>query len=223
MALLERVSTLIRANLNDLIDKAEDPEKMIKQVILDMQNQLLQVKTQVAIAIADQHLLEKRRKENEEKTAEWMRKAELAVSKKDDDLARAALHRVESYRELTGNFMQQVADQKAQVENLKTALRQLEQKLTEAQAKADVLIAQHRRARAVGKAHDARAVIGNHSKGAAFDRMKHKVAHNEAVTLAKSELGAEDIEDRLNANEKDDRIEQLLAEMKAKRTASEAS
>ena len=79
MALLERVSTLIRANLNDLIDKAEDPEKMIKQVILDMQNQLLQVKTQVAIAIADQHLLEKRRKENEEKTADWMRKAELAV------------------------------------------------------------------------------------------------------------------------------------------------
>ncbi len=65
MALLERVATLIRANLNDLIDKAEEPEKMIKQVILDMQNQLLQVKTQVAIAIADQHLLLKKQKENE--------------------------------------------------------------------------------------------------------------------------------------------------------------
>src|SRR5260370_41682651 len=101
MALLERVSTLVRANLNDLIDKAEEPEKMIKQVILDMQNQLFQGKTQVAIAIADQHLLEKRHKENEEKTVEWMRKAELAVSKKEDDLARAALHRVESYREIT--------------------------------------------------------------------------------------------------------------------------
>src|SRR6476469_459167 len=217
MALLERVSTLIRANLNDLIDKAEDPEKMIKQVILDMQNQLLQVKTQVAIAIADQHLLERKQKENQDKTAEWRRKAELAVGKKDDDLARAALHRVESYRELAGSFTQQVADQKAQVENLKTALRQLEQKLTEAQAKADVLIAQQRRARAVGKAHDARAAIGDHSKGAAFDRMKNKVAHNEAVTLAKSELCTEDVEDRLNAIEKDDRIEQLLAEMKARR------
>jgi phage shock protein A len=217
MALLERVSTLIRANLNDMIDKAEDPEKMIKQVILDMQNQLLQVKTQVAIAIADQHLLEKKQKENEEKTAEWMRKAELAVSKKEDDLARAALHRVESYRDMAGGFTQQVTDQKAQVENLKTALRQLEQKLTEAQAKADLLIAQHRRARAVGKAHDARTAIGNHSKGAAFDRLKHKVAHNEAVSQAKSELGADDIEDRLTAIEKEDRIEQLLAEMKAKR------
>ena len=77
MALLERVATLLRANLNDLVDKAEHPEKMIKQVILDMQNQLLQVKTQVAIAIADQHLLEKKQKENEDKVAEWMRKAEL--------------------------------------------------------------------------------------------------------------------------------------------------
>ena len=79
MALLERVSTLVRANLNDLVDKAEHPEKMIKQVILDMQNQLLQVKTQVAIAIADQHLLERKQKENEDKVAEWMRKAELSV------------------------------------------------------------------------------------------------------------------------------------------------
>src|SRR6202142_3106418 len=116
MALLERVSTLVRANLNDLVDKAEHPEKMIKQVILDMQNQLLQVKTQVAIAIADQHLLDNKRKENEDKVTEWMRKAELSVDKKQDDLARAALLRVESFRDLSENFTQQVADQKAQVE-----------------------------------------------------------------------------------------------------------
>jgi phage shock protein A len=77
--------------LNDLIDKAEEPEKMIKQVILDMQNPLIQVKTQVAIAIADQHVLVKKQKDNAEKETEWMRKAELAVDKKQDDLARAAL------------------------------------------------------------------------------------------------------------------------------------
>src|SRR5215813_9471285 len=216
MALLERVATLVRANLNDLIDKAEEPEKMIKQVILDMQNQLLQVKTQVAIAIADQHLLEKKQKENENKVAEWMRKAELAVDKKEDDLARASLQRVESYRELSENFAQQITDQKAQVENLKTALRQLEQKLTEAQAKADLLIAQHRRARAVGKAHDARVAIGDSSKSAAFDRLKHRVTHNEAVAQAKSELGTEDVEDRFTAIEKADRVEALLAELKSK-------
>jgi phage shock protein A len=219
MALLERVATLVRANLNDLIDKAEEPEKMIKQVILDMQNQLLQVKTQVAIAIADQHLLERKQKENADKVAEWMRKAELAVDKKEDDLARASLLRVESYRELSENFTQQVVDQRAQVENLKTALRQLEQKLAEAEAKADVLVAQQRRARAVGKASDARIASGDGSKAAAFDRMKRKVAHSEAMSQAKSEIAADNIEDRLAALEKQDRIEQLLVELKSKRGA----
>jgi phage shock protein A len=219
MALLERVSTLVRANLNDLIDKAEHPEKMIKQVILDMQNQLLQVKTQVAIAIADQHLLEKKQKENEDHVAEWMRKAELAVDKKQDDLARAALQRVESYRELSEGFAQQVSDQKAQVENLKTALRQLEQKLAEAQAKADLLIAQHRRARAVSKASDAKMAGGNGASANAFDRMKRKVAGEAALSQAKSELAADDMESRLAALEKEDRIEQLLAELKTKRGA----
>ncbi len=219
MALLERVSTLVRANLNDLIDKAEEPEKMIKQVILDMQNQLLQVKTQVAIAIADQHLLEKKQKENADKVAEWMRKAELAVDKKEDDLARASLQRVESYRELSENFTQQVADQKAQVENLKSALRKLDQKLTEAEAKADVLMAQQRRARAVTKASDARMAMGDSSKAATFDRMKRKVAHSEAVSEAKAEIAGSDINDRLAALEKEDRIEQLLAELKGKRGA----
>ena len=219
MALLERVSTLIRANLNDLIDKAEDPEKMIKQVILDMQNQLLQVKTQVAIAIADQHLLEKKQKENEEKSADWMRRAELAVDKKQDDLARAALERSMSYKELGENFSQQVADQKLQVETLKAALSKLDQKLAEARAKADVLIARSRRSRAVGKAADAHAAMGAGSKAAAFDRMSGKVARIEASAEAKSEMVTDNVEDQLIALEKQDRIQQLLNELKARRGA----
>src|SRR6202171_2915703 len=219
MALLERVATLVRANLNDLVDKAEHPEKMIKQVILDMQNQLLQVKTQVAIAIADQHLLEKRKKENEDKVAEWMHKAELSVDKKHDDLARAALQRVENYRDLSQGFAEQVVDQKAQGENLKTALRQLEQKLAEAQAQAGLLIAQHRRARAVGKASDAKMAAGNGSSANAFDRMKRKVAPAAAHSQATSAISSDDVEERMAALEKEDRIEQLLAELKTNRGA----
>jgi phage shock protein A len=210
---------LVRANLNDLIDQAENPEKMIKQVILDMQNQLLQVKTQVAIAIADQHLLEKKKQENDEKVTEWMRKAELAVDKKQDDLARAALLRVESYREMSNGFTEQVEDQKAQVENLKAALRKLEQKMAEANSKADLLIAQHRRARAASRAGDAHSGLNANSRSVTFDRMKHKVAREEAVGQAKAELLADDVEDRLAALEKEDRIEQLLTELKAKRGA----
>src|SRR6266404_5638703 len=154
MALLERVSTLVRANLNDLIDRAEHPEKMIKQIMLDMDNQLMQVKTQVAIAIADEHLLLKKQKENEEKAAELTRKAEIAVDKKQDDLARAALERGLTSRQMAESFAQQVGDQKQQVEILKTALRKLEQKLQEVQAKSELLMAQHRRSRALGKADE---------------------------------------------------------------------
>lgn len=217
MALLERVSTLIRANLNDLIDKAEEPEKMIKQIILDMQNQLMQVKTQVAISIADQHLLEKKRKENEEKDAEWVRKAELAVDKKHDDLARVALERSVSYRRMAESFAEQIADQRTQVDNLKSALHKLEQKLAEAQAKSDLLVAQHRRSRALSRASDARIAIGDGSKAAAFDRLKTKVMHSEAVSQAKAEMAGDNFDERLAALEKEDHIDRLLAELKSRR------
>src|SRR6266513_1663947 len=100
MALLERVSTLVRANLNDLIDRAEHPEKMIKQVMLDMENQMMQVKTQVAVAIADEHLLAKKQNENNARIAEWIRKAEMAVDKGGDEQARLALERSETYRRM---------------------------------------------------------------------------------------------------------------------------
>ena len=196
MALLERVSTLVRANLNDLIDKAEDPEKMLKQVILDMQNQLMQVKTQVAIAIADQHLLEKKQKENTDKAGEWLRRAELAVDKKQDDLARAALERKMSYEQMLVSFEQQIADQKTEVENLKTALRQLGQKLAEAQAKSDLLIAQARRTRVTSRARTAQDASAAPSHAATFDRMKHKVMKAEAVNQAHAELTGDNVDDR---------------------------
>jgi phage shock protein A len=218
MALLDRVATLIRANLNDLIDQAEDPEKMIKQIILDMQNQLMQVKTQVAIAIADQRLLEKKKKDNEEKIAEWERKAELAAAKKQDDLARQAIERVLSFRQMADGFAQQVADQQTQVENLKSALRKLEQKLAEAEGRCDLLIAQHRRARAVGKAADAQMMVAKGAPNGGFDRMKQKVMRHEAVSQAKAEMAGEDsLEDKFGQLEKEDEVERILQEIKSRR------
>ncbi len=216
MALLERVATLIRANLNDLIDKAEDPEKMLKQVILDMQNQLMQVKTQVAIAIADQHVLEKKRKEHEESAADWMRKAEMAVDKKEDELARAALSRAMSYRQQGEAFAAQVADQTTQVENLKSALGKLEQKLAEAESRCELLIAQHRRARSLERATQAG---GSNGEGgtAAFDRMKDKVQRSEAISQALSEMSGETVEDKLEALEREDEVNRMLADLKARR------
>ena len=219
MGLMERVSALIRANLNDLIDKAEDPEKMLKQVILDMENQLIQVKTQVAIAIADEHLLTRKQKENDSKVSEWMRKAEMAVEKNDDALARAALERADSCRQMSQALAEQVTDQKAQVESLRTAYRKLEDKLTEARAKCDLLIAQHRRSRAVRKAAEAGMAMRSDHNSATFDRMRRKVHQAEAVGAATAELAVENVEQRFDLLERDDRINQLLADLKSKRRA----
>jgi len=220
MAVLERVATLIRANLNDLIDRAEDPEKMIKQVILDMENQLLQVKTQVAIAMADQHLLQKKQTEHQDKAAEWMRKAELAVDKGQDDLARTALERYQSFTKMAEGFTGQVEDQKVQVDTLRKALDQLDRKLSEAKGKSDVLLAQHRRARALEKANDAQLAMGTTGPVADFDRLQQKVHRTEAITQAKSELVADDVERRFDALEKDDEVGRLLDALKSRRRPS---
>jgi phage shock protein A len=220
MGLLERVSTLIKANLNDLVDRAENPGTMIKQVMLDMENQLLQVKTQVAISIADQHMLEKKTEESVAAAADWLRKAELAVDKNQEDLARAAIERHRTAERTTANFRQQVDDQRAQVAALKSALIKLEQKLAEARAKSDILLAQHRRTRALGKAAEAQLTIGDASSVRTFERMKNKVASNEAVTRARADFVADDVDDRFAQLERDEEVDRLLAELKARRRAA---
>jgi phage shock protein A len=217
MAVLERVATLVRANLNDLIDRAEDPEKMLKQVILDMENQLLQVKTQVAISMADQHMLQKKHQEQQDKAAEWMRKAELAVDKNADDLARAALERYQGATELADSYARQVSDQRLQVETLKNALDKLDHKLLEARAKSDLLMAQHRRARALERASDAQLALGDTSNVAKFERLRQKVLRSEAVSDAKSALVADDVDRRFDELKKDDEIGRLLSALKAQR------
>ena len=217
MAVLERVATLIRANLNDLIDRAEDPEKMIKQVILDMENQLLQVKTQVAISMADEHLLQKKQQEQGDKAADWMRKAELAVDKGQDDLARVALERYQGFTKLAEDYTRQVADQRLQVDLLRNALDKLDRKLAEARAKCDILLAQHRRARTLGKASDAQLAAGDGSSVAGFDRLRHKVMRGEAISQAKAEIVSDEVDRRFDTLEKDDEVGRLLGELKARR------
>ena len=216
MALLERVSTLLRANLNDLIEKAEDPERLLKQIVLDMENQLLQVKTQVAIAIADQHLLDKKRVEHADQAAEWRRKAELAVQKGHDDLARAALERALSHDQLVAGFTEQAADQKQEADNLRQALRKLDQKLNETRARCEMLVAEHRRARVVGRATQVRQVIGNDQEHA-LGRLKSRVRIQSAENAAASEVLAPDpLEDRFQALESEDKVEMLLSEIKTR-------
>jgi phage shock protein A len=217
MALFERVSTLIRANLNDLIDKAEEPEKMIKQVITDMENQLIQVKTQMAVALADRHVLEKKRKELETKAADWMQKAETAIDRQNDELARAALERSMDQKKMAESLKQQETDQHAQAETLKSTLKTLGEKLAEAKTKRDLLLAQNRRKRILHAVGETQSAAGARSPASPLEHMKEGLTRAEAMDKVKSELIADDVERKFAAIEKEDKLSQLLAEMKARR------
>lgn len=218
MALMERVTTLLRANLNDLVDKAENPEKMLKQLVLDMENQLLQVKTQVAIAIADQHLLERKTAEHGTAATEWKNKAALAVARGQDDMAREALERSLSHVEMEKSFVQQLEDQRSEAEALRSAFLKLQQKLAETRAHCDLLMAEHRRARAVGKSQQAQAAARTAKGTASIDRYKSRINVQQAVNQATKELTAGDsLEDRFAMLERDQRVEALLEELKNKK------
>jgi phage shock protein A len=226
MGLMERVATLLRANVNDLIDRAEDPEKMLKQLLTDMENQLLQVKTQVAIAIADQHLLEKKATEQRETAEAWRKKAELAVDKGEDELARLALERGLSHDGMADAFARQVTEQKAEADSLRTTYNKLQQKLKETQTQCELLVAEHRRARMVGKATAAQekvtgVTVGSVARGSALTRMKARIGVEEAENYAAKQLGngavnGDALADRFERLERDEKIERLLGELKQK-------
>lgn len=218
MALMERVAMLLRANVNDMIDRAEDPEKMLKQLLLDMENQLLQVKTQVAIGIADQHLLEKKQQEQAESAASWRAKAELAVKKGEDELARLALERGLSHDEMAAGFAQQVIDQTAEATALRTTYARLQGKLKETQAQCEMLVAQHRRARMSGKAVKAMdSGKGTVVKSSTLRRFKSQIQNAEADNHAgRTLLEGESLEDKFQKLERDGKVEQLLEELKQK-------
>ena len=219
MPLLERVSTLLRANLNDLMDKAEDPEKLAKQIILDLENQLLQVKTQVAVAIADQHRLLQQQREHEGMEAKWRQKAELAVGKGEDDLARAALERSLSHRRSAAAFEQQHAEQTAETDTLRTMYSKLQAKLAETQARVEVLVAQHRRQRTAAK-RLATPGASVSTTSAQLSRLRSALTARAEVATITSVTRAidatETLEDRFHTLEQDDAVEALLQGLKAK-------
>jgi len=218
MALLERVSTLLRANINDLLSKAEDPEKLARQLVLDMENQLMQVKTQVAIAIADQHLLLKKKTEQEALQAQWLRKAELAVGKQQDDLARAALERALSHQRMAEGLAQQHNDQTSEADTLRAAYTRLQQKLSETQARVELLTTQLRRNRATQKAHAARGLLDSGVAQAKLARLSARVdeadSRNHAARTMLAIASSETLDERFASLEQSDQIEALLLELK---------
>jgi phage shock protein A len=217
MGILDRVSLLLRANVSDMIDRAEDPEKVVKQLIVDMNNQLLQVKTQVAASIADEKLLYQRYQDNQAKADDWQKKAELAVERGQDDMAREALSRRNSYQQTADGFKTQYDQQAAQVEQLKTALHQLEGKIQDAQTKQDLLIARSRRAKAETQIRTTLTGLNQNSALSQFDRIEEKVNQQEARAAALGELDTDTMEHRFQLMEQESEVDRQLAALKEKK------
>jgi len=191
MGIFQRIGTLIKSNINDLISKAEDPEKMLGQVLTDMKNQLVEAKKQVAVAIGDEKRLKKQWDEQLAATKEWERKAMMAVHAGDDGLAKEALVRQKEHEELVAQFESQWHLQKDAVEKLKEQLRGLNNKIEEAKRKKNILLARAKRAEAQRTIQSTMQGLSDTSAFDTFDRMAEKVDQMEAEAEAGVELAGE--------------------------------
>ncbi|MDR2634329.1 MAG: PspA/IM30 family protein [Treponema sp.] len=189
MGIFSRLKTLVSSNVNDMISKAEKPEKMLNQLLIDMSEQLIESKKAVAQAIADEKKLEREAQNQRDLSQDWERKAMLAVQAGKDDLAKEALLRKQEHDKAYGEYMKQWEAQHASVEKLKVSLRELQNKIEEAQRKKNLLIARAKRAEAQQKIQSTMSSIaGNKTAFDAFDRMAAKVDQMEAQAEATVEL-----------------------------------
>ena len=216
MSIFDRVARIIKSNVNDLLDKSEDPEKLLKQLLEEANQNLLEVKTQTAAAIAQLKQLEVKARENEEDAQKWQAKAELAVSKGEDELAREALARKKTAQTTADGFKSQVELQQKSVDELKSHLADLEGKISEMNTKKDLLIARHRRAEAEQNLQKTMGKVGQSSALSAFERMEHKVDEEEAKASALGELNTDSLEDKFNKLEAHSDVDDELAALKAK-------
>ncbi len=191
MGIFSRLGTLIKSNINDLINRAEDPEKMLNQVLLEMQQQLVEAKKSVAVAIADEKKLHKQYNAELDKAKEWERKAMLAVRAGDDSLARQALVRKQEYENISQQYQQQWIAQKGAVDKLKDALRLLNNKIEEAKRKKNILIARKKRAEAQQQIASTMQGLGDTSAFDTFERMSDQINLLEAEAEAGAELAGE--------------------------------
>jgi phage shock protein A len=199
MGILNRIGTLLKANINDLISKAEDPEKILNQLIVDMREQLIDAKKEVARAIADEKRLKKKYEKEQKQAQEWEKKAMMAVRAGRDDLAKEALQRKKEHDELSQEYKKQWQAQKEAADKLRNSLRQLNDKIEEAKRKKGVLVARQKRAEAQKRIQDTMSGLDDTAAFDAFDRMEEKVEQQEAEAEASAELSGELTGDTLSS------------------------
>ncbi|GAB4196477.1 MAG: PspA/IM30 family protein [Coleofasciculaceae cyanobacterium] len=223
MGLFDRLSRVVRANLNDLVSKAEDPEKILEQAIVDMQEDLIQLRQAVARAIATQKRTEQQYNKNQAEANNWQNRAQLALSKGDETLAREALVRKKTVAEAAGTLKQQLEQQTVQVDTLKRNLIALESKISEAKTKKDMLKSRAAAAKANEQLQSTIGRLGTSSAMGAFERMEEKVLEMEARSQASYELAGNDLEQQFKQLEGGSDVDDELAAMKAQLTGGSVS
>ena len=217
MNLLERVLTLLGANLNSMIEKADDPEKVLRQLQLDMRNQLVQVKTQVATAIAEGHKLQKRSKERMVEADTWLKKAEQAIQQNNEDSARKALSHYNEILKQARRYEQLQKEQEQLVITMRGALRQLEAKISEVETTIDLLVTRKRNALLQQRVFDVLNKTGGPKEKELASRAQDAVLEAEARARALAELHNRDLGTQLDQISEEQFIEQQMQELKAKK------
>ncbi len=220
MGIFDRISTLFRSNLNDMISKAENPEKMLNQLILDMKTQLAKAKQEAAGAIADEKKLQSEAESLKKQAEDWERRAMLAVQEGRDDLATQALMRYNESLQGAQSLHETWLKHKAETENLKVSLRQLNDKIEEAKRKKNILVARAKRAQAQQRIQETMAGMSDKSAFESFERMAEKIEATERKALAAAEIQqefqADTLIDQFKALEYKGSTDQQLLELKAK-------
>jgi len=214
MGLIDRILRVIRANLNALIGQAEDPEKILEQTVMDMQEDLVQLRQAVAQAIATQKRTERQAHQAQTTAEEWYRRAQLALQQGNDVLAREALTRRKSYQETATALKSQIEQQSSVVVRLKKDMQTLESKIAEAKTKKDMYIARSRSAQASQRLNEMLGGVNTSSSLSAFERMEEKVLQLEAQSEAIAELGTDDLQKQFASLEASSDIDAELASMR---------
>ncbi|MDZ4862635.1 MAG: PspA/IM30 family protein [Gemmatimonadota bacterium] len=191
MGIFDRLSAMLRSNINDLISRAENPEKMLNQLIVDMKSQLAKAKQQVASAIADEKKLQADAESMRKQSEDWERRAMLAVQEGRDDLAKQALLRYNEALQGAQQLHEAWVKHKAETESLKGSLRSLNDKIEEAKRKKNILVARARRAEAQQRIQETMSGMGDKSAFESFERMTEKIENQERKAIASAELQAE--------------------------------
>ncbi|GAC1503200.1 MAG: PspA/IM30 family protein [Chamaesiphon sp.] len=215
MGLFDRISRVVRSNLNDMVSKAEDPEKILEQSIIDMQEDLVQLRQAVAQAIATQKRSEQQYNKAQTESNSWQQRAQLALQKGDEALAREALVRKKTNSDTAGALKAQIDQQTGQVDTLKRNLIALESKISEAKTKKDMLKARAQAAKANEQLQNTIGSLNTSSAMGAFERMEEKVLMMEARSQSAAELAGSDLENQFKLLESGSDVEDELAMMKA--------